>query len=343
MAEVTPARQSSTDTSAFVVSLFEHLLHRQPRPDEVAQWAARLDAGMADRDVFRRFISSVEFKARNAVKPGHPPGHFYSPIVNPDDVKDYWARSAAQNVGDLVGIDIDLPKMERLCYEQVSFIQSMKFSAEAGGETRYYHSDGRYPSGDAIVLAMMMNVYKPRAIIEIGSGFSSAVMLDAADKIGLDPFHLTCIDPHADRLRSLLRPSDAGRVTVLEQNVQKVAPTSFDALGAGDFLFIDSSHVLKTGSDVHYALFQILPRLPSGVMVHFHDIQFPFEYPKEWIFHKGWSWNEIYAVRAFLSFNERFRIVFFNDLFFSKYRNVITALLPDVPRIIGGSLWLQVQ
>ena len=334
---------SRADTNTFVASLFEHLLHRQPRPDEVASWAAQLQQGMSDREMFRRFVQSPEFKTRNTVKPGHPPGHFYSPIVNPAEVLNYWTHSTAQDVGDLLGIKVDLGQMEQLWRTQQDFIRSIKFSVEAGGGSRYYHSDGRYPSGDAIVLSMMMNVFRPASIIEIGSGFSSAVMLDTADAIGLDPFNLTCIDPYADRLRSLMRPSDTKRVTILERKVQDVSPESFAALATGDFLFIDSSHVLKTGSDVHCELFNILPRLPAGAIVHFHDIHFPFEYPKEWVFHKAWSWNEIYAVRAFLTFNDRFKIIFFNDLFFSKYRDVVAESLPELDRIIGGSLWLQVQ
>ena len=81
--------------------------------------------------------------------------------------------------------------------------------------------------------------------------------------------------------------------------VQDVPIDEFRALGSGDVLFIDSSHVLKTGSDVHRELFEILPALASGVLIHFHDIDYPFEYPDLFLFERRYSWNEAYAVRAF--------------------------------------------
>jgi hypothetical protein len=74
----------------------------------------------------------------------------------------------------------------------------------------------------------------------------------------------------------------------------------FDVLDENDILFINSSHVAKTGSDVNFELFEILPRLKKGVIVHIHDILYPFEYPREWVIERNYSWNEVYAVRAFL-------------------------------------------
>ncbi len=110
---------------------------------------------------------------------------------------------------------------------------------------------------------------------------------------------------------------------------------------SNDILFINSSHVLKTGSDVHFELFSILPVLKPGVLVHFHDIQFPFEYPKEWVFGKRWSWNEIYAVRAFLMYNEAFVIRMFTDLFIRERGSLIEQFRPGHRPLIGGSLWLE--
>src|SRR5690606_33895195 len=101
-----------------------------------------------------------------------------------------------------------------------------------------------------------------------------------------------------------------------------------------DILFVDSSHVLKTGSDVNHLLFQILPILKKGVLVHFHDIFYPFEYPKEWIL-SGRSWNEIYALRAFLTYNSNFKILLFSH-FIHKKHSLAFGKMPLAYKNWGG-------
>ena len=320
--------------------LFTQLLRRAPRPGEKASWIARLGEGFSDREVILRFVSSPEYKQLNAVIPGHAPGHFYSPVVNPEEARGYWERSSKKDVDDLAGTPIDIEAMRALWRRCRPFLQSLRFAAEAGGATRYYTSDRRYPSGDAFVLAAMIFDRRPRRIVEIGSGFSTAAMLDALDALGDESCQLTCIDPYPERLRSLLRPQDNSRVAIHGVRVQDVDLAIFDTLGPGDILFINSSHVLKTGSDVHHELFEILPRIAPGVIVHFHDIQFPFEYPREWVFSKRWSWNEIYAVRAFLAYNSRFSTIFFTDLFFRRCAEELAGV-DFGGKAVGGSLWIE--
>jgi len=106
-------------------------------------------------------------------------------------------------------------------------------------------------------------------------------------------------------------------------------------------LFIDSTHVLKTGSDVCHELFNILPVLKKGVIVHFHDIFWPFEYPDDWILKENRSWNEIYALRAFLMNNSEFEILFFNDFFARNFDDEIKIVRPDMLKNTGGSLYLK--
>ncbi len=107
-----------------------------------------------------------------------------------------------------------------------------------------------------------------------------------------------------------------------------------------DILFIDSSHVSKTGSDVNHLLFKILPLLNDGVMIHFHDIFFPFEYPQWWAF-EGRAWNEAYLLHAFLAHNRAYQIEFFNTYVIDRYRERIAAEFPLFLKNEGGSLWLR--
>lgn len=188
---------------------------------------------------------------------------------------------------------------------------------------------------------MMINHLRPRRIIEVGSGFSSACMLNSAEHAGLPDFALTCIEPYPDRLKSLLRETDYPRVEIIERPVQEVPPETVDTLMPNDILFINSTHVLKTGSDVHYELFYLLPRLRPGVFVHFHDIEFPFEYPSPWIFEENRSWNEAYALRAFLMYNEVFHVVFWPSLFAAVFAPDIQREFPLFLRNSGCSIWLR--
>jgi hypothetical protein len=122
--------------------------------------------------------------------------------------------------------------------------------------------------------------------------------------------------------------------------VQEVGLEKFKALRENDILFIDSSHVSKINSDVNYIFFTILPQLHPGVYIHFHDIFYPFEYPKEWIY-EGRAWNEIYLLRAFLQHNAVFKIVFFNTFLEYFHAKRFQEDMPLCLKNPGGSVWLK--
>jgi hypothetical protein len=163
-------------------------------------------------------------------------------------------------------------------------------------------------------------------------------MLDTADR-WLPETAFTFIDPDTSTLDALLRPGDRERATIVRAKLQDVPLTTFDSLEANDILFIDSTHVSKTGSDVNRIVFDILPRLAPGVHVHFHDVFYPFEYPKEWVY-EGRAWNEDYILRAFLEFNDAFEIVLFGTWLARFHRELLGELMPLTLENPGGSLWL---
>ena len=105
-------------------------------------------------------------------------------------------------------------------------------------------------------------------------------------------------------------------------------------------LFIDSTHVAKVGSDVTTLFFDVLPTLKPGVLVHIHDVLWPFEYPRSWYL-QGRSWNEAYLLRAFLQYNEEFEILLFNSFLGTHYAGDVAEILPLCAKNPGGSLWLR--
>jgi hypothetical protein len=152
---------------------------------------------------------------------------------------------------------------------------------------------------------------------------------------------MSFIEPYPDRLRGLLTEEERGTVHLLQAKVQDVPVSTFEALEDGDLLFIDSTHIVKSGSDVCFELFEVLPRLRRGVTVHFHDIFFPFEYPPDWALDQNRSWNEAHALRAFLIGNDDFEVVFFNDFFRRRFPQEASDPALVFGRNSGGSLWLR--
>ncbi len=293
------------------------------------------------RGVLRREPDVSETRAHTAGKLFVPPGHFYSPIVNFDEAMRHIKLLEASSIpSELPDIAINRSEMVRTWDSLLPFLTTIPFPDIKDASYRYAFDNPSYSWGDGSVLHGMLRRYHPRRLIEIGSGWSSACTLDTVEHFLNGACEITFIEPYPQLLRDVLGES-AARARIIDLPVQEVPLQIFDELEAGDFLFIDSTHVLRTGSDVCFELFEILPRLPQGIFVHFHDMFWPFEYPKSWIVDENRSWNELYAVRAFLSHNSSWRVVLFNDYLAKLERPMIEATFPPFMRNTGGALWLQ--
>jgi len=268
-----------------------------------------------------------------------PPGHFSSPIASLDEVRAREHQIFAPPPRTLPGIDLDEEGQLRLFDEFTRYYAEIPWGAEARDGLRYWFANDWFSWGDGISLYCMLRHLRPKRIIEVGSGFSSAVTLDTNDRFLGGAVQCTFIEPYPDRLRSLLRQGDAQRARILEMPLQDVPREEFAALEANDILFIDSSHVAKVHSDVNLAFFEILPLLQPGVYVHFHDVFYPFEYPREWVF-EGRNWNEAYMLRAFLQFNAAFRVRWFTTFLTTFHRERFVARMPAYLNNPGGSIWI---
>jgi hypothetical protein len=326
-----------------IETLFRTLLNRAPGAEEATRWTARLAQSGSFYAVFAAMLTKPEFLEKTRVKSDWPIGHFYSPIVDPGTVVDYVGAAKKAGAAGIAGIDFHLDRMLEFWKQNTAFIARAPFKKLPVDHLRFFWSESPYPIGDAATYRAILNHVRPSKIIEIGSGFSTACALDTLDEIGAAATSITCIEPYPAALRRRLRPGDLGRITLLESGVQQVDPTPFEGLGKGDILFIDSTHVLKTGSDVHFELFTILPRLRPGVLVHFHDIRWPFEYPDPFIFERNYSWNEAYALRALLMYSARFSVFFYSSLFAERHRSLVRETFPDFLINPGSSIWLQVN
>ncbi len=281
---------------------------------------------------FRHETSLQDFVAR---------GHYYSPLPDIDEGAAHADEMSRRSPDDgLADINLNADGQERLLGQMADVASEFDWPDRQNADRRYYCDQPWYGKPDGFVLYSIFRLLKPRRVIEIGSGFSSALMLDIRELKAETKPDLIFIDPSPDRLTMLLKPGDEGTFTFRATKVQDVQTSVFETLSSGDLLFVDSSHVARAGSDVNHIVFNILPHLAPGVLVHFHDIYWPFEYPAN-LLRRGLAWNEAYLVRSFLMFNEQFEI-----LFWAPYATAIAA--PAAGRSLsvfrlpeGQSIWIR--
>ena len=229
--------------------------------------------------------------------------HYYAPLINPKKE----LRKSLREDRNLVGIDLNVA-------EQLSVLQKFKFNEELEGiplekptSLAFYYNNGSYCSGDAEYLYNMIRHFKPKRIIEIGSGNSTLMAINALEEnkkqdVNYNCEHI-CIEPYE------MPWLEKTGVKVIREKVESLDMDVFRSLGENDILFIDSSHIIRPQGDVLFEFLEILPNLNSGVLVHVHDIFSPKDYLDEWIYKRHYLWNEQYLLEAFLCFNSEFRVI----------------------------------
>src|SRR6266540_4540947 len=266
-------------------------------------------------------------------------GDFDSPL--PDICEGQRFATTALNdktTNKVPGIDFRVDEQQRLLLKMVELYPEFDWSENPIPGRRFHFGQGWYAQADSICLYSMLRLFRPRRVVEIGSGFTSALMLDVNDRFLGRHTELTFVDPYTDRLDLILSREDGSQARIIRERVQDAPANIFTELENGDFLFIDSSHVSKVGSDVNFLFFEVLPNLPIGVFVHFHDVFWPFEYPAKWVA-EGRSWNEAYLMRAFLTFNDSFEIVFWVPFAALRWRDLITKRMPAYLIDTGAAIW----
>ncbi len=275
--------------------------------------------------------------------------HYYAPIPDEQELADPLVKEPTA----LVGIDLNESGALRLLRDVVAGYQEEFRQAfplhQPTQETGFYLINGGFMAGDAQVYYALIRQGKPRRIIEIGGGFSSllaaAACLRNEQEFGIKP-HLTVIEPYpSDHFRA----GFPGLDQLIEERLQKVDMKLFTSLEAGDICFIDSTHVLRPGNDVHREYCEILPRLAAGVLVHIHDISLPKPY-FPFYFQNHLYWNEQYLLQAFLAFNSRFEVVWPGTYMFMKHPDELLRVFPDIkdmrkefPLAEPSSFWLRVR
>ena len=249
------------------------------------------------------------------------PKHFYEPVPDTTTLKDeIWRKDS-----EMVGIDIrEQDQINRLSDLRRDFKEEYESLPRTATPVpyQYYIDNDSFKSVDGEVLYCMIRHFKPKRIIEIGSGYSTYLSAQALlkNKKGGTNAELVAIEPYPN---DTLKAGFPGLSRLIIDKVQNVSLSEFNKLEKNDILLIDSSHVLKIGSDVQYEYLEILPRLKKGVIVHVHDIFSPAEYPREWVLGDYRFWNEQYLLCAFLSFNSAFEVLWAGSYMHLKHSELL--------------------
>lgn len=273
------------------------------------------------------------------------PVHFYSPVPDLNDLRN---RRIWEQQSSLHGVTWNIR-------EQLAFLEMLGdyYGSECrwppdppGDPNRFYTENNSFSFGCAAITHCVIRYAKPHRLIEIGSGFSTMVIDEALSmnrRDGID-CRYTVIDPYP---ASQLRSHPITGLQIMEERVELVNPEFFSQLQANDILFIDSGHTVRCGGDVNFLILDVLPRLAEGVIVHFHDIPMPYEYPESYYSNPQFRvfWTESYLLQAFLCFNSQFRILLAMSHIFHRYRedfqNAFRYYDPNLHRNTSGSFWIQ--
>ena len=255
--------------------------------------------------------------------------HYYEPLFD-------YRKLPTKKFEQIVGIDLQVEA-------QLQFLKNFKYQNELkalplnGSGFYFYYNNGSFPSGDAELYYSLIRYLQPKIIIEVGAGFSTLIALEAIKKLKAET-ELICIEPfeHPEL--------DSLPIYIKRELVENVELAFFKRLEANDILFIDTSHIVRSGGDVMFLFLKVLPQLNPGVWVHIHDIFYPNDYPVEWLRDEFRLWNEQYLLMAFLCNNSSFEVMF--SLAYLKENHLMDVfacfpVLASQPNRQPGSFWVR--
>jgi hypothetical protein len=274
---------------------------------------------------------------RGADRTGHElvARDYYSPLPDLERLR----VSGWGGAGATLGVDLRIPAAVRLLDELRPWLA--EFGARVQDEARFPLGNGAYGSVDAEILYALVRRNRPARVVELGSGASSHVIAAAqrANEAEGSGFEHRIFDPYpfeANPLGAVCGP------TVAPVRAQDVDATEITALNRDDILFVDTTHTVKTGGDVNRIVLDLLPLLAPGVLVHFHDIFLPYEYPAEWVLEERRAWAEQYLLQAFLAFNEAFEVVFPACAVARAEPNAVAEAIPSFSAgVMPGAFWVR--
>lgn len=262
---------------------------------------------------------------------------YYQPMINPQK---HLSKSLSDD-RNLPGIDLNTEEQLDILRQFHYKDELLNFPMDKKNDTGYYYNNKSYEAGDAEYLYNIIRYFKPKRLIEIGSGNSTLMARNAIFKNEMEDSNYKCqhicIEPFEQPWLEKLN------VELVRKKVENIDLSFFQKLDKNDILFIDSSHIIRPQGDVLYEYLELLPTLKSGVIIHIHDIFTPKDYRHDWIYKDHRLWNEQYLLEAFLTSNSNFKIIGALNYLIHNFRENIVEKCPVIEKQTGcepGAFWL---
>jgi len=264
--------------------------------------------------------------------------HYYEPLF-----KTGGLRSLEGQPRNLPGVDMNILGQLELLRKFHYADELRQFPVEKSGGQEFFYDNGSFESGDAEYLYSVVRLFKPRRVVEVGGGYSTLLIAAAlaknAAEDGSSRGRHICIEPYENPWLERLE------IEVIRTPVQRLDSAVFRELAINDVLFIDSSHVIRPRGDVLFECLEVLPILRQGVLVHFHDVFTPRDYPTRTLCDDVKLWNEQYLLEAFLGLNNDYEVIGALNFLAHEYRDELAAKCPifaaRAVKAEPGSFWIR--
>jgi hypothetical protein len=262
--------------------------------------------------------------------------NFYSNLPSIDEIENSYEYTSDDP--PYLGTSIFEPQILHQILQQL-----LEFSAEFnppvdGNENNpitFFWGNSMFSYSDAMSYYCFVRQTRPASVVEIGSGFSTLVAIEAVEKNQFGVIH--CIEPYP---RQFLKKEK--RIVLHTLKAQDISPEYLnEILQDNDILFIDSTPTVKTGSDCLHIYLRLLPKIKRDILVHVHDVFLPFGMPKQWLLNYQYFWTEQYLLLAFLIDNPKAQILYGSN-YNAKYNSsLMEQLMGQKYGLGGGSLWFR--
>lgn len=266
------------------------------------------------------------------------PVDYYSNTPSVEDIERSYEYAESSTPPYLNEHVFKARRMRRILARLSKYAEEFQPSTESdeGTGDRFFWKNPMFSYSDAMAYYCFVRCFRPRIIVEIGSGFSTQVALEAVRRNGFG--RIVCVEPYP---RDFLVQNP--RIKLVRRPAQEIKSAELNSWLSHDrdFLVIDSTHTVKTGSDCSHIYLRLLPKVRRRIMVHCHDIFLPFGMPRDWVLNQQLYWTEQYLLMALLIDSTRAKVLFGSKFHEAFNKKALDQMMGGKYPSGGGSLWFQ--
>ena len=264
------------------------------------------------------------------------PANFYSDIPSIEEIEDFFNNPKSKMPyfnSKVFNEQLLKENLEKLIYFSDEFNPVIE---EVDAKGKYFWNNTQFSFSDAMSYYCFIRMIKPSNIVEIGSGFSTLITIEATN-YNNNNCSIDCIEPFP---RNFLVDNDQINLHNIKAQDLEINFLN-DTLRDGDILFIDSTHTVKNGSDCLSIYLNLLPQIKHNIYVHVHDVFLPFALPKEWQIEHQIFWTEQYLLLAFLIDNPKASVIYGSAINAELFPEIMNKMMNEKALSGGSSIWFK--